>query len=73
MCCICERGALHCTRISFKCLLVQVAYQHSPGGIAQLYLWPGQLPDHQGTLVQRQAYTEQYQVGLFCVFHISLR
>lgn len=41
---------------------LQVAYQHNPGGIGQLYLWPGQPPDHQGTFLQRQAYTGQYEV-----------
>lgn len=64
-------SAVPCAHISLNWLLVQVAYQHSPGGIDQLYSFPGQPPDHQGTLSQRQAYTEQYQVGLFCVSHIS--
>lgn len=64
-------SAAPCTHISLSWLLAQVAYQHSPGGIDQLYLWPRQLPDHQGTLSQRQAYTEQYQVGLV-LLHMSL-
>lgn len=60
LCCMSDSVA--CEHSSLIRLLVQVQYQHKPGGIAQLYLWPGQLPSHQGTLSQRQAYTGQYQV-----------
>ncbi|DBB17837.1 TPA: hypothetical protein ACH3X3_002857 [Trebouxia sp. C0006] len=42
---------------------VTVKYQHTPGGTADLYLYPGQTPQRQGTLVQREAYTGQYQIG----------
>ena len=41
---------------------MQVEYQHSPGGTAQLYLYPDQPPERQGTLAQRQVYVEKYQV-----------
>ncbi len=34
---------------------MQVKYQHTPGGTADLYLYPGQTPQRQGTLVQREA------------------
>ena len=49
----------------------QVEYQHSPGGTAQLYLYPDQPPERQGTLAQRQAYVEKYQVPQSCMFDDS--
>lgn len=68
VCCISELLGNH----NFTWAYFQVAYQHSPGGIGQLYLWPGQPPDHQGTLSQRQAYTGQYEVWAIHVSLVSL-
>lgn len=52
-------------------VLLQVEYQHSPGGVADLYLFPDQSSQRQGTLLQRQAYIGQYQVRLCFLLHLQ--
>ncbi|KAL0024305.1 hypothetical protein WJX79_006354 [Trebouxia sp. C0005] len=42
---------------------VTVKYLHTPGGTADLFLYPDQSPQRQGTLAQREGYTGQYQIG----------
>lgn len=45
-----------------RLLCGQVEYQHSPGGIGNLYRAPDESNDRQGTLPQRQQYVAQYEV-----------